>query len=144
MKIRTMAVLAAGGVAAALLPMGSAQAAQYTIVGSSAGPGTGVTGIGFTMQCNASYLTSPLNGVDGIVIDAGPWIGRVVTVGWNTPVPSGVGTLGINVWDGACHNARPPVYVSAGSGAIGVSVPGNARWLLIESNQKANTTVTVS
>lgn len=151
--------LTGAAVVAAVLGMPSAwspaRAAMgpYTIAGGSTTE-THVTEKAFVATCDPAFTGLPVNGVDGYVVDISSLVShhglRIdYTLLAGPTVPAAVGSIQAQLYTSGCAPTggvvgSPGSIPDASSGALFVAVPGNAKWLVVDSTVTANVVFTVS
>lgn len=146
-SLRALAAVAVGGALAGVHIPARAALAPNTILASGSG-GTNATTLAFVQgRCGAAFVNDPLNGVDALVLDVAAYVGRrSVNVTWKTPVPSPTGYLVASIYSAgpACASTGLPKVLSGDAGTASVLVPVNGKWLIIGSQGRVNTTITLS
>jgi hypothetical protein len=118
-----------------------------TIVGSGTS-GFNATALAFVQgKCSASFVNDPANGADALVLDVGQYLGRhSVNLTWKTPVPNPTGYLQTAVYSAGptCASVGTTLMILPDSGTVTVPLPANGKWLVVGSQGRLNTTISLS
>jgi hypothetical protein len=104
--------------------------------------------------CDPAFTSLPANGVDGYVVDISSLVAKGsaridYTILGGPTVPLGVGSLQAYLYTAGCAHtgaeARSEGSIpGAASGHLDMGLPGDAKWLVVDSTVTANVNFTVS
>jgi hypothetical protein len=96
--------------------------------------------------CNASLVSSPLNGIDSKIVSAAPYAGKNINVSWSATFDV-AGSTGVaflfSSWNGAC-NENILTGVNGGSRTWRIAMPADAKWIAVQTTVSANLEVTIT
>jgi hypothetical protein len=96
--------------------------------------------------CDPAFTTSPLNGVDGYVVDISGYARLSITIDYTMAagptVPVALGSLQAQAYSAACGALGGPTGThglpAASVGSLGYAVPDGAKWLVVNSTLTGN------
>ena len=136
------------GVASAAVPAPASAVGSYTIKAPARGNVTAIAFSAGAIPCNSGAKTSPLNGVDAVVVDVASVAGKRAVLTWSGKnVDAFAGTWTIVLKRAGCasgfNTESLPINAGQTSGSNSFPVPAGAAWALISTNSLADVSLTV-
>jgi hypothetical protein len=124
-------------------PVFSAGASTSYTIDVGGVPPLGVTRQEFTREnCDGSFTSSKLNGLDGYVVDVSRWQGQTLPIFWGGPATAGAGLTG-ELFTARCQATPNPSLYSPTPGWWRVTVPIGSNWLVVQPNNAVDVTFTM-
>lgn len=145
-KLAAAAALLVAGTGAVLAPSAQAATATFTLKAGAFAPYGSAAQAWKASKCNTAVIGSPADGIESKILDARPFANRVTKVSWTGTFDLNGGTgvaMTMHTYDAGCTETTIGAS-PAGLRKWSLTVPANARWIVIQADKAVDLTVTVA